>query len=81
MRTTFWVVRISSRRPVLVIVASGIVQRFADRANCEGIGADAVSDRAGVPAAEPEREASDAVGYPGLDDNRGLDLAAIRSEA
>ena len=45
-----------------------------------GIGADAVSDRAGIPAAKSERETGDAVGDPGLNDNRYIDLPAIRGE-
>ena len=49
-------------------------------AHREGIGADAVSDRAGLAAAEPERETDDAVGHAGLNDDRRLDLPAIRGE-
>ena len=47
----------------------------------KGVDADAVADRAGLAAAEPERKAHDAFGHAGFNDDRCIDLSSIRGQA
>ena len=46
----------------------------------KGVDTNAVADRAGLTAAEPERQTHGALGYAGLNDDRRIDLPSVRGQ-